>query len=139
MYEALSIETPDGISSEKVVLTGYINDQVDLTALYENCYCYIHGHEFGGTNPTMVNALYLKCQILALNTIFNREMLYNKKSILFNKNENSISENINEFEKRYDNLIKSSTSYELPEKYDWNFISNEYLQVFQNITNYQNK
>ena len=36
------------LSSNKVIFTGYINDQVDLTALYQNCYGYIHGHEFGG-------------------------------------------------------------------------------------------
>ena len=32
-------------------------DKVDLTTLYSNCFGYIHGHEFGGTNPTMINAL----------------------------------------------------------------------------------
>ena len=28
--------------------------------LYTNCFGYIHGHEFGGTNPTMINALRFK-------------------------------------------------------------------------------
>ena len=73
------------LSSKKVVFTGYIKDQVDLTALYKNCFGYIHGHEYGGTNPTMINALYLNCQILALDTAFNREMLENKKSIFLIK------------------------------------------------------
>ncbi len=127
------------LSSNKVVFTGYVNDQADLTALYQNCYGYIHGHEFGGTNPTMINALDLNCQILALDTVFNREMLYNKKSILFNKNENSISNKINEFEERYNELIHQNTGYILPKKYNWDFISNQYLEVFQGLTNYQNK
>ena len=74
------------LSSEKVIFTGYVNDQIDLTVLYDNCYGYIHGHEFGGTNPTMINALDLNCQILALDTVFNREMLQSKKPIFFNKN-----------------------------------------------------
>ena len=74
------------MSSNKVIFTGYINNQVDLTTLYNNCFGYIHGHEFGGTNPTMINALDLNCQILALDTVFNREMLENKKSIFFKKN-----------------------------------------------------
>ena len=87
----------------------------------------------------MINALDLNCQILALDTVFNREMLHNKKSILFNKNEKSISKNINEFEERYDEIIQNNTSYKLPEKYDWNFIFNQYLEVFQGFTNYQNK
>ena len=86
---------------------------MDLTSLYQNCFGYIHGHEYGGTNPTMINALDLNCQILALETAFNREMLENKKSIFFNKNENLISKNINEFEERYYELIKNNISYKL--------------------------
>ena len=127
------------LSSEKVIFTGYVNNQIDLTVLYDNCYGYIHGHEFGGTNPTMINALDLNCQILALDTVFNREMLQSKKSILFNKNKNSISNKTNEFEERYNELIQQNSSYKIPEKYNWNYISNQYLEVFQNLTNCQNK
>ena len=125
------------LSSKKVVFTSYINDQVDLTALYKNCYGYIHGHEFGGTNPTMINALSLNCQIMALDTIFNKEMLENNYSVLFKKD--SVTKNINEFEEKYEELIQNNASYKLPEKYDWNFIFKQYLEVFQNLTNYQNK
>jgi glycosyltransferase involved in cell wall biosynthesis len=127
------------LSSNKVFFTGYVNDQVDLTVLYDSCYGYIHGHEFGGTNPTMINALDLNCQILALDTVFNREMLRSKKSILFNKNENSISNKINEFEARFDEIISKDSNYKLPKKYDWDYISNQYLEVFRNLTNCQNK
>ena len=127
------------LSSYKVVFTGYINNQTDLTALYQNCYGYIHGHEFGGTNPTMINALDLNCKILALDTVFNREMLQSKKSIFFNKNKNSISNKINEFEARFDELVLKDSNYILPKKYDWDFISDQYLEVFKNLTNYQNK
>ena len=125
------------LSSNKVVFTGYVNDQVDLTALYKNCYCYIHGHEFGGTNPTMINALDLNCQILALDTIFNREMLENKKSVFFNKN--SITKKVNEFESKYDELIKKNNYYKLNKKYDWDFIQRKYLALFYNLTNFQNR
>ena len=125
------------LSSKKVIFTGYLYDQVDLTTLYKNCYAYIHGHQYGGTNPTMINALSLNCQIVSLDTVFNREMLDNKKSILFNKN--LISKKINEFENKYDVLVKKNKSYKLPEKYGWDFISNQYLEVFYTLTNYQNK
>ena len=123
------------LSSNKIVFTGYVSDQDNLTALYENCFGYIHGHQFGGTNPTMINALDLNCQILALETTFNREMLENKQSIFFNKNENSIVEKICEFENKYDELIKKNKNYVLPKKYDWDFICKQYLKVFQ--SNYQ--
>ena len=125
------------LSSKKIIFTGYINDQVDLTCLYQNCFGYIHGHEYGGTNPTMINALDLNSQILALDTVFNREMLLNKDSVLFDKN--SISKKINEFENKYDDFTLKNRNYKLPKKYDWDFISNQYLEVFRELTNYQNK
>ena len=125
------------ISSNRVVFTGYINNQGDLSNFYKNCYAYIHGHQYGGTNPTMINALDLNCQIFALDTVFNREMLKNKNSVFFKKN--SISIKINEFELNYDRLLKKNISYKLPKKYDWNFIVNQYLEVFRGLTNHHNK
>ena len=119
------------LKSNKVVFTGYVNDQVDLTALYNGCFCYIHGHEFGGTNPTMINALDLNCQILALDTVFNREMLENKESVFFNKN--SIIKKINELEEKYDELIQKNSNYKIPKKYDWENITYEYLKVLQKL------
>ena len=47
----------------------------------------------------MINALDLNCQILALDTVFNREMLENKKSVFFNKNSIQLLKKYNEFEK----------------------------------------
>ena len=125
------------LSSKKIVLTGYVSNQDYLTALYKNCYGYIHGHEYGGTNPTMINALYLNCQILSLDTIFNREMLENKKSVFFNKN--LITEKINEFESKYDELLRKNDDYKLTKKYDWNFIQKQYLKVFCSLTSCQNR
>ena len=127
------------LSSDRVVFTGYINDQIDLTTVYRNCYGYIHGHQFGGTNPTMINALSLNCQIIALDTVFNREMLENKKSIMFNKNKNSIIKKINEFENIYNNLSDENKNYKLPEKYLWDFITSQYLSLFLKLTSCRNK
>ena len=45
------------IKDERLVFTGYVNNQDILAELYHNCYVYIHGHEFGGTNPTMIKAM----------------------------------------------------------------------------------
>ena len=127
------------LASKKIIFTGYIKDQLDLTSLYKNCYGYIHGHEYGGTNPTMINALYLNCQILALDTVFNREMLKNKKSVFFVKNKKSITKKIIEFESKYDELIRKNDDYKLIKKYDWDFIQRKYLEVFYNLTSCQNR
>ena len=124
-------------SSNNILFTGYIKNQKVLNSLFNNCYAYIHGHEFGGTNPTMIDALSLNCKIIALDTIFNREMLFNKESTFFNKNENSIMKKIDEFEETYNAFCEKNYNYILPKKYDWNFIVKQYLEVFYGLTNFQ--
>ena len=51
-YDDDYVNSVKKLSSNKIVFTGYIIDQDNLTALYENCFGYIHGHQFGGT-PTI--------------------------------------------------------------------------------------
>ena len=67
------------INDKRLIFTGYVKDQNLLAELYHNCYVYIHGHEFGGTNPTMIKAMAYGCAILALDTVFNQEMLQKGK------------------------------------------------------------
>ena len=79
----------------------------------------------------MINALDLNCQILALDTVFNREMLENKKSVFFNKK--SINKKINELEEKYDELIQKNCNYKISKKYDWENITYKYLKIFQKL------
>ena len=121
------------IASRNVIFTGYIKCQKQLTALYQNCYGYIHGHEFGGTNPTMINALYLNKEILSLETLFNREMLKNKKAVFFKKNEKSIAESITFFELNKLDISNENVNYKFPKKYHWDNITIQYLELFKLI------
>ncbi len=123
------------MSSERVILTGYIKSNEDLSTLYINSFCYIHGHEFGGTNPTMVNALDLNCSILALKTKFNEEMLLERKTIFFKKDIENIKISINEFEKNFENLKKINKNYTLPLRYKWSEIVDQYLELFYKLIN----
>lgn len=63
------------LSGEKVLLTGHIDNQEVIRELHCNCFAYLHGHSVGGTNPSLLKAMgYGNC-ILALDTVFNREVL----------------------------------------------------------------
>ncbi len=138
-YEDSYAKNIKSMENERIIFTGYIKSQENLTQLYKNCYCYIHGHEFGGTNPTMVNALDLNCNIISLNTIFNQEMLKYKKSIFFEKNTQSFTKSINEFEKNYKIIVDANKTYELDNMYKWENIANQYLKLFFSLTNFQNR
>ena len=124
------------IIDERLIFTGYVNDQDILAELYHNCYVYIHGHEYGGTNPTMIKAMAYGCAILALETPFNNEMLQNGQfGLFFNKELLSITNMIDYCEKEnvlIERLRNKSVSG-ISEKYDWNFIVNQYIDVFKKL------
>ena len=132
-YEDKYSKNVKSLESNKVIFTGYILNQVELSCLYENCFFYVHGHEFGGTNPTMINALFLNCKILALNTIFNSEMLEHRNCIFFEKNKNSIRQKILLAEKNYSKINKQQKNYSFPKKYDWDNIVNKYIKIFKEL------
>ena len=124
------------IKDDRLVFTGYVKNQNILAELYHNCYVYIHGHEFGGTNPTMIKAMAYGCAILALDTTFNQEMLQKGNFGLFFKKEYiSITSQINFCEKEnilIDKFRKESKNG-ITQKYNWDFVTSEYLEVFKSL------
>jgi glycosyltransferase involved in cell wall biosynthesis len=56
----------------EVILAGPIYDKVVVDALRFHCRLYIHGHQVGGTNPSLVEALGAGSPVLAHNNRFNR-------------------------------------------------------------------
>ena len=49
-----------------------------LYALRKNAGQYIHGHSAGGTNPSLVEAMFFGCPILAYGCVYNRESTSNQ-------------------------------------------------------------
>ena len=129
------------LKHERLVFTGYIKDQNILAELYHNCYVYVHGHEFGGTNPTMIKSMAYGCAILALDTVFNQEMLQKGKYGLFFKKEFlSITNLINYCEKEniiIDNLRQKSING-ITKKYNWDYVTKQYLKVFKSLVSQGN-
>ena len=129
------------INDDRLVFTGYVKDQNILAELYHNCYVYVHGHEFGGTNPTMIKAMAYGCAILALDTVFNKEMLKNGKfGIFFKKKLISVTNQINycEKEKLIIEKLRQESLNGITEKYDWDFITSQYLEVFKYLVSQGN-
>jgi glycosyltransferase involved in cell wall biosynthesis len=120
----------------RILFTGYVTDASELAELYHNCYCYVHGHEFGGTNPTMLKAMAYGCAILALNTPFNQEMLQNgKHGIYFEKNAWSACNSLEEIDgnaHQVDQLRETSRDG-IIEKYTWDFVTRQYLAVMKKL------
>ena len=124
------------LKDERLIFTGYVNDSDVLAALYHHSYMYVHGHEFGGTNPTMIKAMAYGCGILALNTVFNKEMLNNDLyGIYFDKNQEAVRRQIN-YADQYPKEIKKlrqNSHLGITDKYNWDCITDRYLEVFKRL------
>lgn len=124
------------IKDERILFTGYVTNSDELAELYHNCFAYFHGHEFGGTNPTLLKALAYGCAILALDTRFSREVLENGKyGIFFCKEKNNLAKQIDEIEAQSDTLqiIKERSRQRIIENYTWEKISNQYQSLFEKV------
>ena len=140
-YESSYAERLKKINDKRIVFTGYVNNPNVLAELYHNCYAYLHGHEYGGTNPTMIKAMAYGCAILALDTVFNREMLQNGKfGIFFKKELLSITNMIEYCEKEnilIDDIRQKSVNG-IIKKYNWDYISNQYIETFNDLLKFRN-
>jgi len=62
-------------------------DENRITSLRNSCRYYIHGHSAGGTNPSLVEALSVGCNILCYDVNFNRNVISKYGFFWSNKNE----------------------------------------------------
>jgi len=69
---------------KRVRFLGGIFDQKIQRTLRHNCYAYIHGHEVGGANPSLIEALSCDNRILALDCIYTKEVA-ESSAIYFSK------------------------------------------------------
>lgn len=135
-YNDTYANTIKGMKDERLIFLGYVTDQDVLAELYHNSYVYFHGHEFGGTNPAMLKALAYGSSILALDTVFNREMLkQGKYGLFFTKEPDSLKRLIEKVEKdsRKIKELKKISRDRILECYTWEKIIDQYISLFNRM------
>jgi glycosyltransferase involved in cell wall biosynthesis len=125
-----------GEKDQRLVFTGYVRDQDELAELYCNAFAYLHGHEYGGTNPTLLKALGFGCMVLALDTVFSREVLEDGQyGLFFDKSPGTLSsllDALSEDEKLLEQY-RSRAQDRIALEYSWEKIANQYLALFQSL------
>ncbi|MGY6744964.1 MAG: glycosyltransferase [Cecembia sp.] len=122
------------IPDDRLLFTGYVTDPEELKSLYIFSYAYFHGHEYGGTNPAMLKALGYGCAILALDTVFNREMLQDgKHGWFFKKEAKAVTACVEKAEQQPESMrfLRETAREGLIERYHWDVVTDQYLQVFE--------
>lgn len=75
---------------DRIKFVGTVYDQELLMKIRENAYGYFHGHEVGGTNPSLLEALGSTDLNLLLDVGFNREVA-GDAALYWTKNDGSLS------------------------------------------------
>jgi len=78
------------LANSTVLFAGRINDQPKLNALYRGAYLYLHGHEVGGTNPSLLRAMDAGVAPVVLNVPFNASVV-NGSGVVFDRDDDSLA------------------------------------------------
>jgi glycosyltransferase involved in cell wall biosynthesis len=108
-----------------------IYDLKILNQIRSNAFIYVHGHSVGGTNPSLVEAMASGLPILAYDVNFNRYTT--KNSCSYFKNEKKLNSLILNINKNKIFKIGIRMKQIANQKYRWNKIGQQYLNLFQNL------
>ncbi len=119
---------------DRIRFAGTVYDQELLKKIRENAYGYFHGHEVGGTNPSLLEALASTRLNLLLDVGFNREVA--KDSALYwSKEEGSLAALINRADSLPEEELQdygTRAKERIRSCYSWESITDRYEQVFHN-------
>jgi len=119
-------------SDRRIKFVGTVYDQELLMKIRQNAYGYFHGHEVGGTNPSLLEALGATKLNLLLDVGFNREVAEDA-ALYWTKEPGSLAklietadrltlEEIGQLEQKAKDRIRDA--------YSWQFIADEYEKLF---------
>ena len=98
-----------------------------LYALRKNAGLYIHGHSAGGTNPSLVEAMFFGCPILCYDVVYNRATTQEKSYYWANVDE------LVALIKRND--LSGKEMIEIAQKeYTWKNITSQYEALYESMT-----
>jgi glycosyltransferase involved in cell wall biosynthesis len=110
-----------------ITLLDPIYDQKELDILRGNCFVYVHGHSAGGTNPSLVEAMYLGLPVVAYNVAYNRTTTEGK-AMYFKSAADLV--NIISTKKVYDFQQVATSMKEIANRrYTWKIIANKYAYL----------
>lgn len=119
---------------KRIKFVGTVYDQELLKYIRENAYCYLHGHEVGGTNPSLLEALATTELNLLLDVGFNKEVGMDG-AIYFNKENGNLAKIIDDLDNLKDNFrveLSNKAKKRIEESYSWSYIINKYENLFLN-------
>lgn len=114
-----------------IILYNPIYEMEELNVLRSNCFFYLHGHSAGGTNPSLVEAMYLALPVIAYGVNYNRETTFGR-ALYFNN-----FEELKQLLFKIRDLDREQMMHDLyklaKKNYSWKAISKKYIQMLEEV------
>jgi glycosyltransferase involved in cell wall biosynthesis len=115
---------------KNIMLLDAIYDMKELNMLRSNCTIYIHGHSAGGTNPSLVEAMYLGLPTICYSSVFNIFTTENKT--LYFHNAYDLVQIIASVSTEKLNVIRNEMLEIAQRRYKWSIIAEKYSKLLRN-------
>ncbi|MGI6501345.1 MAG: beta 1-4 rhamnosyltransferase Cps2T [Anaerostipes sp.] len=119
-------------NDKRIKFVGTVYDQELLMKIRENAYGYFHGHEVGGTNPSLLEALGSTDLNLLLDVGFNKEVA-RENALYWNKQDKNLAKLIDNCDQMDNERIVelgSKAKQRITDSYSWDYITDKYKRVF---------
>lgn len=130
-YEELRRKT-NFDKDKRIKFVGTLYNQELLKKIRENAYGYFHGHEVGGTNPSLLEALATTDLNLLLDVGFNREVGMDG-ALYFNKENGNLADLIDRLDRINEEDMKilgCKAKERIEKEYTWDKIVSSYESLF---------
>ena len=124
-------ETTGFDKDERIKFVGTVYDQELLKYIRENAFAYFHGHEVGGTNPSLLEALGSTRLNLLLDVGFNREVGKNGALYWEKDNLHILIEETEKLDEEKVKILEENAKERIKKQFSWEYIVNEYEKEFR--------
>ena len=121
-------------SDKRIKFVGTVYDQELLKKIRENAYGYFHGHEVGGTNPSLLEALGSTDLNLLLDVGFNREVAEDA-ALYWRKETGNLARLIDrtdQLDRGAARIMGEKSRDRINSAYSWNRVCGRYFDMFLN-------
>jgi len=115
---------------KRIKFVGTVYDQELLKKIREEAYGYFHGHEVGGTNPSLLEALGSTKLNLLLKVGFNEEVAENA-ALYWTKEDGNLAALIDECEMVDREPLGLKAKERIKTAYSWEYISGRYAEIWK--------
>ncbi|MGT2910711.1 beta 1-4 rhamnosyltransferase Cps2T [Streptococcus cameli] len=128
-FETLK-ETTQFETDERVKFVGTVYDKDLVKYIRQEARAYIHGHEVGGTNPGLLEALSQTNENLVLGVDFNKKVALDTARY-WSKEKGSLRGLINEIDQKEEDCVRGQKAKQhMQENYTWEGIVHQYEDLF---------